>query len=168
MRVDDVAIIISTLNDADVRYLVVGGLAVVVHGYVRFTDDIDLVVQLDSENVRRAMNVLQGLGYRPLVPVDAAEFADAAKRERWRTEKNMKVFQLTNSERPDTRVDLFVYEPFDFDDAYRRAPRELIFGSRAPIVPLAELLDMKRAAGRPKDLGDIGELEVLKRHDESP
>jgi hypothetical protein len=76
MKIDDVRTILRALNDADVRYLIVGGLAVVAHGYVRFTQDIDLVIQLERENVLRAMNALTTIGYRPLIPVDAAQFAD--------------------------------------------------------------------------------------------
>ncbi len=49
MKVDDIRTILRALNDADVRYLIVGGLAVVAHGYVRFTQDIDLVIQLERE-----------------------------------------------------------------------------------------------------------------------
>ena len=75
MKIDDVRIILSALNDANVRYLIVGGLAVVAHGYVRFTQDIDLVIQLERENVLRAMNALTAIGYRPLILVDAAQFA---------------------------------------------------------------------------------------------
>jgi hypothetical protein len=71
MKIDDVRTILRALNDANVRYLIVGGLAVVAHGYVRFTQDIDLVVQLERENVLRAMNALTAIGYRPLIPVDA-------------------------------------------------------------------------------------------------
>jgi len=62
MKVDDVRTILSALNDANVRYLIVGGLAVVAHGYVRFTQDIDLVVQLERENVLRAMSALMAIG----------------------------------------------------------------------------------------------------------
>ena len=69
MKVDDVRTILRALNDAEVRYLIVGGLAVVLHGYVRFTQDIDLVIQLERENVLRAMNAFTAIGYRPLVPV---------------------------------------------------------------------------------------------------
>ena len=76
MKIDDVRTILRALNDANVRYLIVGGLAVVAHGYVRFTQDIDLVIQLERENVLRAMNALTTIGYRPLIPVDAAQFAD--------------------------------------------------------------------------------------------
>lgn len=46
--------IFGALNEAQVRYLVVGGLAVIAHGYVRYTNDLDLVIQLDEPNARRA------------------------------------------------------------------------------------------------------------------
>jgi hypothetical protein len=67
LKLASLEVIVRTLNAAEVRYLVVGGLAVAAHGYGRVTFDIDLVVQLKSENVRRAMKALQTLGYRPLV-----------------------------------------------------------------------------------------------------
>jgi hypothetical protein len=89
MKVDDVRTILSALNDANVRYLIVGGLAVVAHGYVRFTQDIDLVVQLERENVLRAMSALMAIGYRPLIPVEAAQFADETLRQQWRDENGM-------------------------------------------------------------------------------
>ena len=114
MKIDDVRTILSALNDANVRYLIVGGLAVVAHGYVRFTQDIDLVIQLERENVLRAMNALTAIGYRPLIPVDAAQFADETLRQQWRDEKGMIVFQLLDPHRESTRIDIFVSEPFVF------------------------------------------------------
>lgn len=68
------------------RNLIVGGLAVAAHGYGRLTFDLDLVVQLQPE--LRALKALSSLGYVPLVPVAAADFADPAKREAWIREKN--------------------------------------------------------------------------------
>ncbi len=67
--------IFGALNEAQVRYLVVGGLAVIAHGFVRYTNDLDLVVQLNEPNVARAMEVLKGLGYRAKVPVAPVQFA---------------------------------------------------------------------------------------------
>jgi hypothetical protein len=93
MKVDDVRTILSALNDANVRYLIVGGLAVVAHGYVRFTQDIDLVVQLERENVLRAMNALTSIGYRPLIPVEAAQLADETLRQQWRDENCLSIVQ---------------------------------------------------------------------------
>jgi hypothetical protein len=60
-----------------VRYLIVGGLAVVAHGYVRFTADFDVVLDLEAENVQRALGVFKSLGYVPRVPVPIEQFAEA-------------------------------------------------------------------------------------------
>jgi hypothetical protein len=81
MKLADVEAILRALNEAEVRYLIVGGLAVVAHGYVRATVDIDIVLHLERENVLRAMGALKSIAYQPLVPVDAAEFADEQKRK---------------------------------------------------------------------------------------
>lgn len=56
----------KALNDADVKYVVVDGLATVLHGYMRLTVDVDLVVDLAPEEITRAVRVLESLGYKPL------------------------------------------------------------------------------------------------------
>ena len=62
------------MEAAAVRYLVAGGLAVNAHGYIRFTRDVDLVVQLVPDNIGFAFAALSELGYRPTVPITAARF----------------------------------------------------------------------------------------------
>ena len=54
--------VIIELNRQDVRFLVADGVAVVLHGYLRTTADLDLVVQLDKENVLRALRALESPG----------------------------------------------------------------------------------------------------------
>ena len=73
--------ICKALNEADVRYLVAGGLAVNAHGYLRLTYDIDLVIQLDPKNILAAFDTMASLGYRPSVPVTGDQFADARQRK---------------------------------------------------------------------------------------
>ena len=80
MKLNSFEAIARVLNQASVRYLVVGGLAVNAHGYLRFTKDVDLVVQLIPDNVTRALDALATLGYRPLAPVTANQFSDRATR----------------------------------------------------------------------------------------
>ena len=80
MKLESVSAIVEALNGAKVRYLVVGGLAVVAHGYLRFTNDVDLVIQLEPDNIRRTFEALSRLGYRPGVPITAEQFADAGNR----------------------------------------------------------------------------------------
>src|SRR5213596_2575549 len=90
--------VVEALNAANVRYLVAGGLAVVAHGYVRFTADVDLIVDLEPANVVRAVAALESLGYRPRAPVAFAEFADPRKRAEWARDKNLTVFSVHSAQ----------------------------------------------------------------------
>jgi predicted nucleotidyltransferase len=161
MKLADVEAILRALNDADVRYLIVGGLAVVAHGYVRYTADVDIVLDLERDNALRAMKALDAIAYRPLVPVDATDFADEEKRRVWIREKNMLVFQMRNPARESTRLDIFVKEPFAFTEEFAQAKWEEVAGIRAPVLRYDELIRLKRSSGRPQDLIDIDQLELM-------
>jgi hypothetical protein len=155
--------IFGALNDAQVRYLVVGGLAVIAHGYLRYTNDLDLVIELDDANVRRAMEVLTALGYRAKVPVDAVEFANPLTRASWILDKGMRVFQLVSERFAREPIDVFVKEPFNVR-AELATCEWLPVGPtlKIPVVSRRQLLAMKQEAGRPKDLLDIEYLEKLR------
>ena len=162
MKADSVRAIIDALKQAQARYLIVGGLAVVAHGYVRYTVDVDLVLALDAENVRRSMKALASLGYYPRVPVRLEDFANAELRERWIREKGMIVFQLVSEAHLETPVDVFVTSPFDFEWQVQRAVWLPLLGAKeAPFLALDELLHMKKEAGRAKDMVDIDELKSM-------
>ena len=152
-------------NSAGVQYLVVGGLAVVAHGYARLTMDTDVVLGPEVGNLRKALEVLGGLGFKPRAPVPLEDFADAAKRRSWALEKHMLVFTVWSSAYPLTEVDLFLECPFpSFDKAYERAlKRDVAPGVPATFAGLEDLIALKRKAGRPKDLEDIRMLRELGR-----
>lgn len=158
MKLADVEAILRALNDAQVRYLIVGGLAVVAHGYVRYTADVDIVLNLESENILRAMNALSAIGYRPLVPVDPEQFANEQMRKAWHEQKGMLVFQMLDLNRPDTRLDLFVTEPFDFKEEFAAAKWEEVAGVPAPVLRVETLIAMKKQVGRGQDLVDVEQL----------
>ncbi len=145
----------------DVRYLVVGGVAVVLHGHPRFTADLDLVVALDPDNVKAAVSALTTLGYRPRAPVRAEEFADPETRRRWIDEKGLAGFSFWNPAMPQTEVDVFVEEPFPFDEAYRRGIRVELGHTDVTVVGIEDLVAMKKRAARPKDLEDMAALEAI-------
>lgn len=160
MEVRSIEIIVKALNGAKVKYLIVGGLAVNAHGFVRLTRDVDIVLGLQRENAARGLNALLQAGWRLAIPEKPEAFADAATRERWRTEKNMIVLKLWSDAHRRTPVDIFVYEPFDFKKESAQADElEVCPGIFAPVVSLKTLLKMKREAGRPQDLEDIRELK---------
>ena len=162
MEVRSVETIVRTLNDARVQYLIVGGLAVNAHGYERLTVDVDLVIGLKEENILRALRVLQAAGWQIGAPLKAEEFADPARRESLRREKNMVVLRLWSDLHRRTPIDIFVREPFDFEGELARAKWEPVAGGiPAPIVSYETLIAMKKDAGRDKDLLDIENLRKL-------
>ncbi len=170
MKLYTLEAVAKELETAGVRYLIAGGLAVNAHGYQRFTADIDIVIALDSRNIVASFEALARLGYRPSVPISAEQFTDARQREQWITEKNMQVLNFFSDRHPETSVDVFVYEPFQFDDEYAGAtPGALPQGLTVRFVSIPALIQMKQAANRPRDLDDIQHLrwilEEKNRHD---
>lgn len=164
VKKSSVRAVFRSLNREGVKFLVVGGLAVNVHGVLRFTADIDLVVRLESGNIRRAFSALEKIGYRPSVGVTAERFSDKATRETWIRDKGMKVLSFWSDAHRETGVDLFVQEPFAFEREYAVAvSRDMKPGGVVRFVSLRTLIRMKKQAARPKDLADLEELKRVSR-----
>jgi hypothetical protein len=166
--VNDFLTLFEALHEAQVRYLVVGGVAVVLHGHPRFTADVDLVVKLTSENCRKAVSALGKLGYRPRAPVPAEQFESPELRRQWAEEKGLITLSFWSPQHPATEVDVFVNEPFDFDAAYAEATMAALGPVTVPVASVRELIALKQMAGRPKDLEDIRHLRLLQRFKENP
>ena len=162
MKVSSFEAIALALNDAEVSYLVAGGLAVNAHGHLRLTNGVDLVVKLDPANVRAAWSALEGLGYLPAVQVRMDEFADSATRERWIREKGMQVLRFWSDRHRTTPVDVFVVEPFDFDTEHTKAySAQLSPDLTVRFVRIETVIRMKEEAGRPMDLDDVQHLRWI-------
>jgi hypothetical protein len=156
-------LIVKALNDRRVKYLIAGGLAVVAHGYLRFTADIDLLLSMDKANLGEALEAFSALKYQSRAPVEMSLFMDAARRREWIDEKGLTVFSLFSPEHPATEIDLFVDPPLDFADAYSRASwLEIAPGLTASFCSLNDLIELKQNAGRPLDINDIEQLRKLK------
>lgn len=154
--------VFRALNDRGVRYLIAGGVAVVLHGYTRFTRDLDLVVDLAPDQATAAIDALTGLGLRPRVPVDPLLFADAATRRAWIQDKNMTVFTLHNPDDPHLVVDLFAEAPSDFETLWSNSMEMQLETTSVRVVSLEDLITMKRDVGRDRDLLDVAELERIR------
>ena len=155
--------VFSALNDAGVRYVVVGGLAVVLQGHLRMTADVDIVLDLEPSAALRAMEALKKLGLKARAPVDPAAFADPSLRESWIVEKGMTVFSLFSPANPLLIVDLFAREPIPFEKLWARSKTIDLSGVPVRIASIDDLIEMKRAVARPQDLLDIEALEALKK-----
>jgi hypothetical protein len=158
---NDLENILAALSAAGVRYVVVGGVAVVLHGHLRFTADLDLVVALERDNVHRALDALRPLGFQPLAPVSPQQFADPDIRAQWVHEKGMTVFSMWSMSFPGTVVDIFAEEPIPFDELASRAKILQLPATSVVVASIPDLILMKRQAGRPQDLADIDALERI-------
>lgn len=151
------------------RFIAVGGLAVVAHGFLRATQDTDIVVEFLPENIERAFSALESLGYKPTVPITAAAFASQENRHNWTTQKNRTVLLFWSDQHRDTPVDRFIDLPFDFVNEWEIAYRQSLGSSSDEIrfASIATLISMKEKAGRPQDLVDIEHLKWIQKEEEN-
>ena len=155
--------IFKALNQARIKYVVVGGVAVVLYGYERFTKDLDLIVFMEEKNLGRFYDVLMKLGYLAKVPVQKEQFMDAKQREQWKKEKGMLVFSFVERNPPFQIIDMFVDEPIAFADVYLHRRKIKIEGTTVPLIGIDHLIKLKRKAARAQDLLDIENLKAIKR-----
>jgi predicted nucleotidyltransferase len=153
--------VLREFQDRNIRYVLVGGLAVLLHGIDRLTADIDLVVDLAPEQASRAVETLLALGFRANAPIDARLFADQAVRKRWQTESGMLVLSFWDPENRRPTVDLFAEYPMDFEALYRDSLLLPLTTTAVRVASLEHLIAIKRAAARPKDLDDVSRLTEL-------
>lgn len=155
--------IFQILNTARVRYVVVGGLATVLHGYARLTADVDLAVDLAPEEATKMIRTLVAKGFRPQVPVPPEAFADPDAREVWLRDKHMLAFSLVDQMNPMRVVDLLLKPDVPFEELLARSEEVVLNSTTVRIASIDDLIALKRHAGRPQDLADIEQLEAIRR-----
>lgn len=152
-----------TFDECDLDYVVIGGVALVMHGVVRMTADLDLMVALNPENLRKLVDIMVRLGYRPRIPEPAEALLDQQKRQEWRERKHMEVFSFYAPQQPLALIDIMIHEPLDYRMLHTNAVRMELQGVSIPVASIEDLIALKRQAGRPQDLEDIRALEELRR-----
>jgi hypothetical protein len=151
------------LHDRDIKFVVVGGVALVLHGVVRLTFDLDLAISLDRSNLSAFLDVMKKLGMLPRVPVDPQDLLNPEVVESWKTEKGMKVFTFIRPDHPGDDIDMFIEDIIPFDDLYKDAVEFIIGRVPVKVVSIPHLKRMKQIAGRPQDLADLDSLSELER-----
>jgi hypothetical protein len=149
------------LEEAQVRYLVVGGIAVNLHGVNRLTHDVDLMIALDPVNLGRFVAVAKRYSFKPVVPVRIEDLADAEKVRDWVENKHMLAFGLRPQNPVEPIVDILVKPPVDFESAYARRVVAEVQGQSIVVACVADIIAMKTGTGRAKDQDDIAMLKRL-------
>ena len=160
--------ILFALTDAQVEFVVGGGVAAVLHGVERVTLDIDLALDMDPANVEKFLQVMRNLGLQPRVPVPARDLMSREAVQRMVAEKGALVFSFVDFDRPLRHVDIFLQGNLSFEEL-SRGVRKIVVEDRAiKIMGIGKLLETKRAITplRDKDLIDIKQLEKLQDQSE--
>lgn len=154
--------ILNELEKRNIKYLIIGGVAVNLYGYNRATNDLDIMISFDLENINKLTQMAKDLGLKPRVPVEIEELADPKKREHWKKEKNMKVFSLYNPENDFEIIDIMISDDIDFESAYKHRQIQSDENFNVSIVSIEDLIKLKEVAGRDRDLVDLKILKELK------
>ena len=134
------------LNDNQVRYLVLGGYAVALHGYPRYTKDIDIWIEMSSLNAYNLIKALEGFGFGSLgLTIDDFLTPD-------------QVIQLGY---PPNRIDLITTpDGVEFQTCYLSRIEVKIDDIIVNFIDLENLKKNKKASGRLQDLADLENLEI--------
>ena len=136
---------VVSLNDNQVRYLVIGGYAVSLHGYPRYTKDIDIWIDMSPENARRMVKAMEQFGFGSLdLQADDFQAPD----------------QIIQLGYPPNRIDLITTPPgVEFEPCYASRVEVMIDDVKVNFIDLEHLKQNKRAAGRLQDLADLENLQ---------
>lgn len=155
------------LNKEKVKYLIVGGVAVNLYGYLRFTGDLDILLLLEEKNLEKIDKAMKRLGYAERLPVSVKSLSNHEQVRKWLKDKNMKAFSFFYAKGPGLMIDLLIEESLKFDKVYKHSVKKYFDNVLVPVISIDYLIKMKRKAGRDKDLIDLEALIELKKNEEN-
>jgi hypothetical protein len=145
----------KALDRARVPYALVGGFAVALHGAVRGTVDVDLVIRLQETALRRTEKVLNALELHSRLPLTAYEVFRF--REEYIRNRNLLAWTFINPSRPSEIVDIILTE----DLAGMQVKKIAFQNQTVRVASIADLIRMKQGTGRPQDREDVKALRRL-------
>lgn len=145
--------VIDSFEKEKLKYAIVGGYALALHGIVRATMDIDLVLSLNQDSYERAEKCLLGLNLQSRIPVRAQDIIKM--RKEYIEKRNLIAWSFVDFKNPTRQLDIII--TIDFNDI--NTERISVGGKKLNVISLEDLLKMKKAAGRPQDLIDVESIK---------
>lgn len=155
--------LLATLADSGVDYVLIGGLAVTLHGYQRVTMDVDVVLSMNDANLAKFVGSATAAGLKPVLPIPLDALRDASLIDRWHREKGMLAFALRSPDAMAAVIDVLVRPVVSFEELKRNAVIKRVGPLSIPVASIDDLIRLKTGTGRSKDVLDIEELEKIKR-----
>ena len=159
----------SALKEHEVRYLVIGGLAMNLHGIPRITGHLNLFVDLESENMRRFLDAVTSLNCGPKPPMDHDVLLCSDKRSALVKDKKLRVCTFVSLSPPFTsmEIDIRLDPPGDFMEFHKRK-KEVPFGEeKIPVLSLDDMIQWKSDSKRRQDTYDVEALKTARKLQES-
>ena len=153
----------SALARHEVDYLLIGGLAVSLHGVERATMDVDITVAMNPDNLAALIEAARELKLSPVLPVSLESLHDLGLLRRWRAERHLEAFALRTPDLAGVTVDVLLFPPIEFAVMAPRADVFKVAGTNIRVVSIDDLIALKQAVGRPIDLADVEHLQRIKK-----
>ena len=150
-------------DNQEVKYLVIGGLAVNFHGVERPTGDLDILVSFEKDNLKKFIAAIKSMGWKPRLPVSLEAFTRPKNREMWRKQKGMKVFTIYNPKSQLEHMDVMTENYINFEKAFRNRKFVSLREIQIPVIPVPDLIRLKKIAGREQDKSDIRRLKAAEK-----
>ena len=145
--------IVEAFDREKLNYTLVGGYALALHGLVRATVDVDLVINLKLEDFELAEKILGKLGLQSRLPVRAQDIIKM--RVEYIKNRNLMAWSFVDFNNPSRQVDILITK--DVRDL--EVEKVSVGGRKIKVVSLRELLKLKQEAGRPQDLIDVQRIK---------
>lgn len=155
--------ILAALVDAEVDFIIGGGVACVLHGVERVTMDVDIAVATDYQNFSKFLDVMQRLGLKPRVPVDPMSLLDDKVLAHIIYEKQALVFSFVDPDRPTRHVDIFLRSDLNHSALVDHVDMLEFHGKSLKVVSKEKLLEIKLAIDPPR-LKDQIDIEFLRKY----
>lgn len=145
----------SALQSANIPYAIVGGYAVALHGAIRGTVDVDIVIRWSLKNLVLTEKTLQSLGLVSRIPVNAENIFYF--RDEYIQNRNLIAWNFYDPKNPANQIDIVI----NYDLSKKHVKSIKTNAGVIKILSLKDLIEMKKASGRPQDLEDCRALEEL-------
>lgn len=145
-----------------VKYVLVGGIALNLLGVERATHDLDILVEMTDENLKKVVSILKKQGYRVKQPVDPMDITDKTIRADWIQNKNMKAFNFYK-EKDMKQVDIIIDSPVRYSEAKKDVESIRSGTIDIPVISIKRLITMKKNTGRPTDRLDVEALRHVQK-----
>jgi len=156
--------ILEGLYKSKVRYLIAGGLSVNLYGVPRMTQDIDIVIAMDRENVLKITSLLKELGYVPRLPVSPDDLANPDKVKDWIENKNLKAFSFYHKNENYKVIDIVLVHPLNFEKSFKNRTVKRAKDIDIYLASIDDVVKMKEFSGRSQDLSDIEMLNKVRKY----